>query len=152
MANISFASNALFVIDGTSPSPAGAAVAKEVLGPDVHWTVVSVIAEHPRFTVGATGFASSVLSAEEMDSQGAADLIAGDAAAAATAQGFGSQPVTQSVVRGDFGDAVARYVNDHHTDLVVVVAPELATPLVESGIPAVLVVAVDNAVPPDDHQ
>lgn len=133
-------SEAVFVIEGATPSPDGASVALALLGADVGWSVVCVIAEHPRLTSGATGFAGPVLSPDDMESMATADMIAGDAAAAATARGFGDQPVTQSVVRGDLAGAVVRYLDDHPADLVVVDSPELAAPLGEHGIAAVLVV------------
>ncbi|MEP1122328.1 MAG: hypothetical protein ABJH68_00375 [Ilumatobacter sp.] len=137
-------SDALFVLDGARRSPESARSATRVLGDDVRWSIVSVIAEHPRFTSGATGFASPILSESEMDARATEELIAGDAAAAATAGGFGDRPVTQAVVRGEVVAAVTRYVDRHPVDLVVVESTDVAAALLDGGLPAVLVVAPTN--------
>ena len=138
-------SNALFVIDGKSPAPGSAATAHRLLGPDVRWSIVAVVPDHPSVTSGATGFAAPVLSPDEMDSVAAQDLIAGDAAAAETAGGFGNQPVTQTVVRGAAAVAVTRHVEHHPADLIVVDSPDLASALLERDVTAVLVVSPDPA-------
>ncbi len=134
-------SDALFVLDGARRSPESARNAARVLGDEVRWSIVSVVADHPRYTSGATGFAAPVLSASEMDARAAEDLIAGDAAAAATAGGFGDRPVTQAVVRGELVSAVTRYVERHPMDLVVVESTDVAAALLDAGLRAVLVVA-----------
>ncbi len=134
-------SDALFVLDGARRSPDSARNASRVLGEEVRWSIVSVIADHPRFTSGATGFAAPVLSPSEMDARATEDLIAGDAAAAATAGGFGDRPVTQAVVRGELVSVVKRYVDRHPVDLVVVESTDVAAALLDGGLPAVLVVA-----------
>ena len=140
MERIPAPADALFVLDGANASRTGMATAQAVLGSDIRWTIVCVIPEHPRLTSGATGFAGPVLSPDDMDTMATAGVIAGDAAAAATASGLGDRPVTQAVVRGDLGTAVAAYLHEHPADVVVVDSPDLAQPLAENGIPAVLVV------------
>lgn len=134
-------SDALFVLDGAHRSPDSARTACRVLGEDVRWSIVSVIADHPWLTTGATGFAAPVLSPEQMDVLATEDLIAGDAAAAATAGGFGDRAVTQAVVRGELVSAVLRYVDRHPVDLMVVDSTDVAAALMDGGVPAVLVVA-----------
>ncbi len=143
---ISTVETALFVLDGVDPSRAAAAAADSLFSSEVSWSILAVVAEHPQFTSGATGFASPVLSPQEMDSLAMADIAAGDAAVAATARAFGSRPVKHLVARGRPVDAVARHVADHPADLVVVDSPSLARELVGDGIVPVLV------MPTTEHQ
>ena len=135
---------ALFVLDGAEPAHDAAAAADLLFASEIDWSILAVIAEHPQFTTGATGFAGPVLTPEQMESLATADLMAGDAAAAATAQAFGPRPVIQSVRRGQPAQAVARYLAENPTDLVVVDSPHLAEKLVDDGIVPVLVVPLDG--------
>lgn len=135
---------ALFVLDGAEPAHDTAAAADLLFASEIEWSILAVIAEHPQFTTGATGFAGEVLTPQQMESLATADLMAGDAAAAATAQAFGPRPVIQSVRRGQPAQVVARYLAENPTDLVVVDSPHLAEKLVDDGIVPVLVVPSDG--------
>ncbi len=135
---------ALFVLDGVEPAHDAAAAADLLFASEIDWSILAVIAEHPQFTTGATGFAGPVLTPEQMESLAMADLMAGDAAAAATAQAFGPRPVIQSVRRGQPSQEVGRYLAENPTDLVVVDSPHLAEKLVDDGIVPVLVVPSDG--------
>ena len=123
---ISSATAALFVLDDVEPARDAAATADLLFASDVEWTVLAVIDEHPRYTTGAGGFAGPVLTPEEKESIATADQMAGDAATAATARAFGSRPATQVVIRGAPDRAVARYVAEHPTDVIVVDSADLA--------------------------
>ena len=134
---------ALFVLDGVDPAHDASAAADLLFASEIDWSILAVIAEHPQFTTGATGFAGPVLTPEQMESLATADLMAGDAAAAATAHAFGPRPVIQSVRRGQPAQEVGRYLAENPTDLVVVDSPHLAEKLVDNGIVPVLVVPSD---------
>ncbi len=136
---ISAAHTALFVLDGVHQARAAAAAADSLFASEIHWSILAVVAEHPQFTSGATGFASPILSPQEMESLAMADVAAGDAAVAATARAFGGRPVRHFVERGRPVDAVARHVGAYPADLVVVDSPTLARDLVGEGIVPVLV-------------
>lgn len=140
---------ALFVLDGVDSAHDAVAAADQLFASEIDWSILAVVAEHPQFTTGATGFAGPVLTPEQMESLAMADVMAGDAAAAATAQPFGSRPVAQSVARGRPAQAVGRYLAENPTDLVVVDSPHLAEELVDDGIVPVLVVPSDGLVSVD---
>lgn len=140
---------ALFVLDGPNPAPDAAAAADLLFASEIDWSILAVIAEHPQFTTGATGFAGPVLTPQQMESLATADLMAGDAAAAATAQAIGPRPVKQLVRRGQPALSVGRYLDENPTDLVVVDSPHLAGDLVDDGIVPVLVVPSDSLKPTD---
>ncbi|WP_395152623.1 universal stress protein [Ilumatobacter sp.] len=135
---------ALFVLDGPNPAPDSAAAADLLFASEIDWSILAIVAEHPQFTTGATGFAGPVLTPQEIESLAMTDLMAGDAAAAATARAFGPRPVVQSVRRGQPARAVGRYLDENPTDLVVVDSPHLAGDLVDDGIVPVLVVPSDG--------
>lgn len=136
--------SALFVLDGVDSAHDAVAAAGLLFASEIDWSILAVIAEHPQFTTGATGFAGPVLTPEQMESLAMADLMAGEAAAAATAQAFGPRPVAQSVARGQPAQAVGRYLAENPTDLVVVDSPHLAEELVDDGIVPVLVMPSDG--------
>ena len=140
---------ALFILDGPNPAPDAAAAADLLFASEIDWSVLAIIAEHPQFTTGATGFAGPVLTPQQMESLATADLMAGDAATAETAQAIGLRPVTQSVRRGQPALSVGRYLDENPTDLVVVDSPHLAGDLVDDGIVPVLVMPSSGVKPTD---
>ena len=140
MSRIKNVSTAIFVVDDIEGSRTGAASADLLFENEIAWTVLAVVAEHPRATSGATGFAGPVLSLEEMDERAASDLVAGDAATAETARAFGRRPVTHAVVRGQPAGAVSRYAAEHPTDLIVTSSPGLVESLTSTAVDPVLFV------------
>lgn len=129
----------MLVIDGTEPASDVARAAEALFANEFRWAVLAVVGEHPRLTTGATGFAGPVLTPEEMDELAAADRVAGDAAAAATARAIGDQPITQVVDRGDVVEAVQRFRSEHPADVIVAASPEVGERLANAGVVPVLV-------------
>lgn len=149
MSQISTVTTALFVLDGVNPARDAAASAELLFSSEIEWSVLAVVAERPRFASATTGFAAPVLSPQELESLARADMAAGDAAVAATAKGFSSPLVRQTVARGRPADAVARHVAEYPTDLVVVDSPQMGQDLIGDGIVPVLVMPTTEIPSPD---
>lgn len=131
--------HAVFVVEDSDPATGSAHAADVLFGSEISWTVLSVIAEHPRNTTGQTGFAGPVLTDEQMDRIASEARVEGDGAAAATARAIGDRPIAQRVERGSVVAAVQRCRTNAAVDLIVTASPDVADRLAEAGELPVLV-------------
>lgn len=111
----------MIVTDGTDVGDEAIAKIGRIIPAAARWEVATIIDDAPDLRSGATGFASPVLSPEEVEEIEAAQQIEGDAATAAAARALGPIPVHSTVVRGSVDD-LAAHADDVGADVIVVAA------------------------------
>ena len=109
----------MIVTDGSEASEPAIGRIPTIIPAARRWEVATVVDDAPDMQSGATGFASPVLSPDEVDEIAAAQRMEGDAAVASAARALGPVPVRHTVVRGTIDDLVA-HADQVGADVIVI--------------------------------
>jgi nucleotide-binding universal stress UspA family protein len=109
--------------DGSDEAVAALGRLRRVLPRAARWEIVTTVPHPPDPVSGETGFASPIMTPDEAGDRARADLVAGDAALAATARALGAVPTRSTVAHGDLATAVAEHARSVAAHVVVVAAP-----------------------------
>jgi nucleotide-binding universal stress UspA family protein len=106
--------------DGSDHAERAARKVADLIHPDAHIVIASAMLGPDAVDLQGTGFAGPTVTPQEAEELRRSAQVEASGEAASAARAFGSRPVTEQVIEGEAGPALAALAEQLDADLIVV--------------------------------